>query len=207
MMNQYVNEEYRRVALSYDRKWQGYLKATNNAALSLLNPNLDDIILDAACGTGLLAKQISKFLGKDGKIVLLDASKEMLRIAENRLKDLEDVHLSLGDVHNLPFKLESFSKVVSVSAFHYLENPQEALSEFYRVLKPEGSLVIIDWCRDKIYSKLFDILFRRINRPYIKSYTPQEFQNMLTIAGFTMEQTSIWNYHLWPLIALKARKA
>lgn len=207
MINQYVKEEYRRLALSYDRKWQNYLKATNKIALSLLNPNLDDIILDAAGGTGLLTEQISKFLGKDGKIVLLDASEEMLRIAENRLGNLENVHLYIGDVHNLPFKQESFSKILSVSAFHYFENPQRALNEFYRVLKPEGSLVIVDWCKDAMYFKLFDMFFRRINRSYIKSYTLQEFQNMISYAGFRLEKTIMWNYHLWPLIGLKARKA
>ena len=202
----HLKEEYKRLAPSYDRKWQGYLRATNDAALSLLNPSLDDVILDAAGGTGLLTDQISKFLGKNSKVILVDASKEMLRVAENRLRDLENMHLSLGDVHNLPFKPESFSKVVSVSSFHYFEYPQEALNEFYRVLKPEGYLIIVDWCTDKIYFKLFDMFFRRINRPYIKSYTLKELQDMLTNEGFAIDHANTWHYRFWPLMGLKARK-
>ncbi len=206
MINCYLREEYKKLAPSYDRKWHGYLTATNDAALSLFNPSLDDIILDAAAGTGLLTEQISKFLGKNSKVILVDTSKEMLRVAENRLRNLENIHLSLGDVHNLPFKHESFSKVVSVSAFHYFEYPQEALNEFYRVLKPEGSLVIVDWCRDPIYFKLFDMFFRRINRPYIRSYTVQEIQAMLTNEGFAIDQANTWHYRFWPLMGLRARK-
>lgn len=92
-------------------------------------------ILDAGCGTGLLAKKLTKF----GEVVGLDLSEEALRFARKR-----GVIVKKGSIAKLPFNDCVFDVLISIDVINHLwvKNEQKAFNEFYRVLKPGGILIM-----------------------------------------------------------------
>jgi ubiquinone/menaquinone biosynthesis C-methylase UbiE len=56
-----------------------------------------------------------------------------------------------------------------------------------RVLKPNGRLVILDWCRDFFVCQICDIVLKLIDPAHRQCYTQKEFHHLLTTAGFTIK--------------------
>jgi len=95
-------------------------------------------ILDVGTGTGFLALLLSE-LGHE--VVGIDISIGMLEKARSKSRE---VQFKLGDAENLPFTDESFDGVVCRHVLWTLPDPEKAVSEWYRVTKPDGKVVIID---------------------------------------------------------------
>lgn len=96
-------------------------------------------ILDAACGPGKYAEIL---LSQGAKITGFDLSPKMVAHAKSRNKGLGDffVHDMSKPLHML--EDETFDTIVCALAMHYMEDWNQAIKEFHRVLKRKGSLVI-----------------------------------------------------------------
>jgi demethylmenaquinone methyltransferase/2-methoxy-6-polyprenyl-1,4-benzoquinol methylase len=102
-------------------------------------------ILDIATGTGDLA--INLVETGASKIVGLDISRGMLEVGKRKVtqKHLDGrVEMVFGDSENLQFKESSFDAVTVAFGVRNFENLEKGLQEIYRVLKPEGTLVILE---------------------------------------------------------------
>lgn len=112
------------------------------ALLASLPPDMGKL-LDIGTGTGqmleLLAPRIISGVG-------LDASRGMLALARSRLSrpGLTHCAVRLGDMYRLPMADASFDHVVLQMVLHYAEDPAAALAEAIRVLRPGGTLVVVD---------------------------------------------------------------
>ncbi|HJU89469.1 MAG TPA: class I SAM-dependent methyltransferase [Gemmatimonadaceae bacterium] len=96
--------------------------------------------LDVGCGTGAVSRALS---AQSRTVVGIDVSTETLALARRRTPRNAPVHFMLADAHSLPFSDSSFDCIVSVATLHHLE-AQHALAEWVRVLRPGGSLLVID---------------------------------------------------------------
>ena len=100
-------------------------------------------LLDIGTGTGqmleLLAPRISQGVG-------VDASRAMLALARARLSrpGLTHCAVRLGDMYRLPIADGAFDYVMLQMVLHYAEDPAAALAEAVRVLRPGGTLVVVD---------------------------------------------------------------
>src|SRR5262249_40759907 len=94
------------------------------------------------------------------------------------------VALEAGWAEHLPFDAAGFDVVVSSSAFHDVHDPVAALSEMRRVLKPDGRLVITDWCDDYLACRLRGTFLRLFHRAPVRTYTQRECDQMLRRSGF-----------------------
>ncbi|HKJ40679.1 MAG TPA: methyltransferase domain-containing protein [Sunxiuqinia sp.] len=104
-----------------------------------------DYILDAGGGTGTTGLLALEKSGLNGKLVVLDASKKMLKKAEFKAaskKYTERVTTQIGDMYEIPYPDNSFDVVLSTYSTCPLENPAHAVQEMKRVLKPNGLLGI-----------------------------------------------------------------
>lgn len=199
-----VQNEYAHLAPQYDRRWSFYVNATVQETMHRLDLNSHERILDLGCGTGTLIQRLLH-LAPEIEIVGLDPSAEMLNIARQKLP--KSVELQVGSADSIPFPNESFDLIISTNAFHYFRNPSQAIQEAKRVLKPNGHLVITDWCDDYLTCRICDVFLRLFNRAHFRTYGVSECQRMLQDEG--LARVSIEKYKidwLWGMMTARAIK-
>jgi ubiquinone/menaquinone biosynthesis C-methylase UbiE len=110
-------------------------------------------VLEVAPGPGYFAIELAK-LG-DYKIAGLDISETFVEIARaNAAKANVRVDFRRGNASNMPFGDETFEYIVCRAAFKNFSEPDRALAEMHRVLKPGGQALIIDLRRDAPYESI-----------------------------------------------------
>ena len=103
-----------------------------------------DSLLDLGTGTGrmleLLAPLYSRAVG-------IDASTDMLSVARANLdrSGIGSAQVRLGDIYHLPFARDSFDVVTIHQVLHYLDDPERAIAEAARMLRPGGRLLVVDF--------------------------------------------------------------
>lgn len=98
-------------------------------------------VLDVCCGPGMIAAAAAQ---RDAKAVGLDFSAEAVAIASANVPACQ---FQEGDAQALPFEDDSFDAVVCGFGIIHLPNPQQALAEMLRVLKPGGRVAVSVWER------------------------------------------------------------
>jgi ubiquinone/menaquinone biosynthesis C-methylase UbiE len=181
-----VKEQYDRLAEIYDLRWHSYLTNTLTFLKNYLNLSGGEMILDIACGTG----ELERLLLEDFphlRIIGVDISEKMLDIARSKLADRPNLEFLQASAIALPFQDHSFDLVVTASALHYFEPPVDSLKEMHRILKPNGKLIVMDWCRDYWVCQALD-LFLKISDPAHKTcYSQRELRDFLSTSGFEIE--------------------
>ncbi len=127
-----------------------------------INPQTNERILEFGFGTGQNLLLVHK-ANPNAKLEGLDIDPKVKAIAEHKLtKNKVELPLHLYDGSVLPFADNSFDKVYSCLVFHQLdaETKLNCLKELYRVLKPNGKLIIADW--GKAQNKLMRFTFRLV---------------------------------------------
>ncbi|MCW5751809.1 MAG: metalloregulator ArsR/SmtB family transcription factor [Alphaproteobacteria bacterium] len=118
--------------------------AVEAAVLELLGEDALDDLLDIGTGTGrlleILAPRIRRGVG-------IDLSREMLAFARSALEKVEARHCQVrhADMYSLPFASGSFDAVTIHQVLHFAEEPEVAVAEAARVLRPGGRLVLVDF--------------------------------------------------------------
>jgi ubiquinone/menaquinone biosynthesis C-methylase UbiE len=139
------------------------------------------------------------------RIVGVDLSAKMLEIAREKCQAHPNVTFCIASAAALPFADQSFDVVVSASALHYFDQPVMSLGEMRRVLKPGGSVVILDWCKDYLVCRLFDLVLKLIEPAYRQSYTQMEFHRLLAAAQFEIQSARRVQFGLvWGLMIATA---
>lgn len=130
-------------------------------AIQLSNLNSKSILLDIACGTGDFAITAYKFGVK--KIFGSDLSFNMLTLFNKKAK------WSCGKIvqctaENLPFKNESFTNITVAFGVRNFYNILESFQSFYRVLKPEGKVTILEFRlpSNKLLKNFYLLYFNKI---------------------------------------------
>ena len=96
---------------------------------------------DLGCGTGQASAAIAPFVAR---VVAVDASAAMLQAARRRLQGVPNVELRRGDLEALPIDAGRLDAATLMLVLHHVAEPQRALAEASRVLKPGGRLVLVD---------------------------------------------------------------
>jgi ubiquinone/menaquinone biosynthesis C-methylase UbiE len=112
----------------------------NTAKVLDLQP--DDKYLEIGFGSGLFIK---KYVSHVSRIAGLDYSEDMVKLAsdinENLIKSGK-AEFKQGNVSNIPWNNDEFSAVVGIETFFFWPDPKASLKEIFRVLAPEGRLVL-----------------------------------------------------------------
>ncbi len=101
-----------------------------------------DRVLDVACGTGVLAREIAARVGSAGEVVGIDAAGGMLAVAE---REAPDIDWHLGVAEELPFESGSFDAVVSQFGLMFFRDRRRALEEMRRVMRPGAGFGVAVW--------------------------------------------------------------
>lgn len=131
-----TKEEFKR--LEKQAQQSNYLISEEISFFSL-SPNLR--VLDAGCGAGVLsAYLISLHFGLD--VYAVDQSE--IRISQLKEKYKESFQILSEDILKLSFKESFFDRIFCRFVLEHLENPNDAIKEFFRVLAPRGKVCLID---------------------------------------------------------------
>jgi len=99
-------------------------------------------ILDVGTGTGILIPFLLQEVGPSGHIVAIDYAVKMVKVCRSKYGDFSNVSFAVQKIEQIDYPSESFDAVTCFGLFPHLENRAEALRQMYRVLKPEGRLII-----------------------------------------------------------------
>ena len=158
-----------------------------------LNINDNMKILDIATGTGDVIISIAKKY-KNIDCTGFDCSQNMLDIAKNKSnnQDLNKIKYIHGFAENLPFKDNSFDIITISFGTRNFNNYEIALKEIKRILKPNGKLAILEFCRPKssIFQTIFSFYFNKIipiigkvlTGEKIFDYLPESVNNFFSIS-------------------------
>jgi len=131
-------EGYRVWSRTYDRPGNGLFGYEEPIMHAILDPLPPGVALDAACGTGRYAEYLA---ARGHRVIGVDGSVDMLDHARARVPQAEFHH---AELHRLPLPDDHVDLVVCALAFSHLPDLRPVISEFARLLRPGGHLVISD---------------------------------------------------------------
>ncbi len=199
-MEHKVKEYYNRVAATYDRRWHWYVHSTLARFTRHLPLTGKESILDVACGTGELQKLL---LGEHPSLQLVgvDLCESMVEIAQGKLAGHNQVSFHHARASQLPFPDHSFDIAVSANSFHYFNDPVGSLVEMRRVVKPGGNIVIMDWCRNFLACKIFDVLLKLYDPAHSRCFTTDELRAFYEASGLRVKSVETFRLgYFWGLM-------
>jgi len=145
-------------SLGLDRTWR-------QAAVRAGQVKPTDIVLDVACGTGDLAMAFAQAGAK--QVIGVDFTVAMLNLALKKQPATQAGHAlsyQAGDAMRLPLADQSVDILSIAFGIRNVQSPSAALREFYRVLKPGGRLVILEFSlpRNALLRGLYNFYFRHV---------------------------------------------
>jgi demethylmenaquinone methyltransferase/2-methoxy-6-polyprenyl-1,4-benzoquinol methylase len=158
------------------------------------------VVLDMATGTGEVAVEICRH-HPEVRVVGVDFSPKMVTTGRRKAKFKKfdnRIHLTLGDGRTLPLKSNSFEAATIAFGIRNIEERDLALREFYRVLKPGGQLLIMEFDipEDALLGTLYRLYFNYLLPPlgnwlsrtnYAYSYLASSVHGFPTERGFLRE--------------------
>jgi SAM-dependent methyltransferase len=107
-----------------------------------------DTVLDVGCGSGWLSRRLAKRV-PEGRVVGMDVSDEMIRLARRMSLDCENILYATGEVGEIPWDANFFNHAISVESAYYWPEPAAGIKEIFRVLRPGGATrILINYYRD-----------------------------------------------------------
>lgn len=139
--DQQIIEQFSKQAVPF-AKLPGHLSAIE-MLIELSHAHKEDLVLDVACGPGLVA---CAFAPHVRHIEGIDITQAMIDQAQQRQQGagLKNVSWKTGTVDPLPYSNETFSLVITRYSFHHFLQPYDALSEMIRVCRPGGRILVTD---------------------------------------------------------------
>ena len=128
-----------------------------------LNPQKNTKLLDVASGTGDIAKLYLEKINYIGSAYCLDENKEMLKLNKEKFKNNSNVKWFCNNAEKLPFKKNTFDYYTISFGIRNVENINMTLKEAYRVLKPGGRFLCLE------FSKIKNEIINKFYKSYSKS--------------------------------------
>jgi SAM-dependent methyltransferase len=156
-----------------------------------LGPRIHGRVLDLAAGTCWVSAKLSR-LGRVAEVVALDLSRRFLTTVGVRMiqcfeGDIAKIKFAASSFNRIPFEAESFDCVFLVAAIHHSLSPIKTLIEARRVLKPGGTLIVLEHPSSVVgvrANRDKSLALSRSTQATELCYTRGEFEYMIRHAGF-----------------------
>lgn len=120
-------------------------------------------VLELGCGNGTFSKVLAN---NSGSLLATDLSDEMVKVSKNQLKTFSNTRVEKADCFNLLFPDNSFDTVFMANLIHIISKPENAIKECKRVLKKNGSLIVISYTQKGMkFRYKIGLIYR-----YLKTY-------------------------------------
>ena len=128
-----------------------------------LNPQKNTKLIDVASGTGDIAKLFLKKVNYKSFVYCVDENQEMLNLSKKKFTDKNNIKWFCNNAENLPFENNYFDYYTISFGIRNIENINSSLKEAYRVLKPGGRFLCLE------FSKVKNEILNKFYKTYSKS--------------------------------------
>ena len=172
--------------------------------LNLMNPSPKHKLIDVACGTGDIAKLFLESVDQSSEITCVDPNKGMIKKGKEKLNKFQNLNWIIASAEKLPLKKNMFDFYSISFGLRNTKDLNKALTEAYRVLKPGGRYLCLEFSKIqnsnlnfiyKNYSKIIPLIGKAVagkKEPYeylIKSidafYSQKELLEIIVKNGFS----------------------
>ena len=112
-----------------------------------MKPSKGKQMIDVGCGTGDIAKLYLKSTSKDETIFCVDPNEAMIESGKKKLKNFKNIKWMVGSAEKLPVKSNNFDYYVISFGLRNTKDLNKSLSEAYRVLKPGGHFLCLEFSK------------------------------------------------------------
>jgi ubiquinone/menaquinone biosynthesis C-methylase UbiE len=125
-----------------------FLEPEKNISQFHIDPGMK--VADLGAGTGFYAFLMAELVGPLGKIYALDIQKDLLNklkkdAVEKNINNIEVIWADLDEINGTTLQDSYVDRVAITNSLFQMENKDNTIKEAYRILKPKGKLLLIDW--------------------------------------------------------------
>ena len=164
--------------------------------IDYLNPQKNTYLIDVASGTGDIEKVYLNKVNNKGNVYCVDENKGMLNLNKKKISKYSNVKWFCNNAEKLPFKNNYFDYYTISFGIRNVGNINKALSEAYRVLKPGGRFLCLEFSKVKneVFSKLYKVYSQsipKIGKFVVGKSEPYEYLISSIEKFYTQEEFSI----------------
>ena len=156
------DQVYDRYDLMNDFMSLGIHRLWKKNLINMMNPSLNQNLIDVACGTGDIAKLYLKYVNESSQVTCVDPNKGMISKGKEKLSKFKNINWIISPAENIPLSDNLFDFYTISFGLRNTAKISNALSEAYRVLKPGGRFLCLE------FSKIQNTNFEKIYKNYSK---------------------------------------
>ena len=156
------NQVYNKYDLMNDFMSLGIHRFWKKSLINMMNPSLNKKLIDVACGTGDIGKLFLDSTNKDNKITCVDPNKGMIGQGRQKLSKYKNIEWIISPAEKLPLPNNSFDFYTISFGLRNTKNLNKALAEAYRVLKPGGRYLCLEF--SKIQNSNLDLIYKKYSK-------------------------------------------
>ena len=156
------NQVYDRYDLMNDFMSLGIHRLWKKSLLNMMNPSSNQNLIDVACGTGDIAKLFVKHVNKLSRITCVDPNKGMINKGKEKLSKFKNINWIISPAEKIPLSDNLFDFYTISFGLRNTANIDKALSEAYRVLKPGGRFLCLEF--SKIQNTNLETLYKNYSK-------------------------------------------
>ena len=156
------NQVYDRYDLMNDFMSLGIHRLWKKSLLNMMNPSSNQNLIDVACGTGDIAKLFVKHVNKLSRITCVDPNKGMISKGKEKLSKFKNINWIISPAEKIPLSDNLFDFYTISFGLRNTANIDKALSEAYRVLKPGGRFLCLEF--SKIQNTNLETLYKNYSK-------------------------------------------
>ena len=141
------NNVYDKYDLMNDFMSFGIHRIWKKNMLKMMNPSKNQNLIDVACGTGDIAKLYLNYIGKNSEITCVDPNKSMINKGKEKLKSYKNLNWIISSAEKVPIRDNKFNFYTISFGLRNTKNINKALSEAYRILKPGGRYLCLEFSK------------------------------------------------------------
>ena len=130
--------------------------------INMMNPSTNQNLIDVACGTGDIAKLFLNSVNCNSHITCVDPNKGMIEKGKEKLKEFKNLKLIISSAENLPINSNKFDFYTISFGLRNTKNLNKVLKEAYRVLKPGGRFLCLEF--SKIHNSSLDLIYKTYSK-------------------------------------------
>ncbi len=156
------NQVFNKYDLMNDFMSMGVHRYWKKSLINMMNPRDKRKLIDVACGTGDIGKLFLDSTNKEAEITCIDPNKGMIGQGKQKLSNYKNIKWVISSAEKLPIADNTFDYYTISFGLRNTKNLNQALSEAYRVLKPGGRYLCLEF--SKIQNANLDFIYKNYSK-------------------------------------------